>query len=126
MLKRYVSAEPVSEDKLTQSDSEDLDIQVTHAAILEPIEDPILDPDFGTLNRLQKDTIKDVKISSNLSETQKEEVRAFLTEFEDIFTDVPNVTNAGEHTIELITAEPIREEKPIHSRSPYEKHWRRK
>jgi len=31
-----------------------------------------------------------------------------LTEFEDIFTDVPNVTNAGEHTIELITAKPIR------------------
>ena len=47
MLKRYVSAEPVSEDKLTQSDSEDLDIQVTHAAILEPIEDPFFAPDLG-------------------------------------------------------------------------------
>ena len=66
MLKRYVSAEPVSEDNSTQSDSEDLDVQVTHATILEPIDDPILDPDLGTLNPLQKETIKDVKISSNL------------------------------------------------------------
>jgi len=108
ILKRYVSAEAVSDDKPTLTDSEHMDIQLTQAAILEPVEDPILDPDFGTLNPLQKETIKDVKISSNLSETQKEEVRALFTEFEDIFTDVPNVTNAGEHTIELTTAEPIR------------------
>jgi len=108
MLQWYVSAEAVSDDKPTLTDSEDLDIQVTQAAIMEPVEDPILDPNLGTLNPLQKETIKDVKISSNLSETQKEEVRALLTEFEDTFTDVPSVTNAGEHTIELTTAEPIR------------------
>ena len=108
MLKRYISAESESADKPTLSDSEDLDIQVTHAAILEPVEDPILDPYLGTLNPLQKKTTKVVKISSNLSETQKEEVRALLTEFGNIFTDLPSVTNADKHTIELTTAEPIR------------------
>jgi len=41
--------------------------QLTHATILEPVEDPILDPDLGTLNPLHKETIKDVKISSHLS-----------------------------------------------------------
>ena len=62
---------------------------------------------MGTLNPLQKETVKDVKISSNLFKTQQDEVRAQLTEFEDIFTDVPSITNAGEHTIKLTTAKPI-------------------
>jgi len=103
MLKRYMSAETGKSKKSMLPHSEDLDTQLTHATILEPVEDLNL----GTWNPLQKETIKDVKISSNLMERRQEEVRAILKQYEDIFTDVPSVINAGEHTIKLTTAEPI-------------------
>ena len=32
-----------------------------------------------------------------------------LEEFQDVFTDVPGLTNLGKHSITLTTEEPIRE-----------------
>ena len=104
LLKRYISA--ASEE----SDSDDnSDQQLIAAAILEP-ENEFEDqgPELETLNSLQKETVKDVKVSQDLSEQQQVDVRALLEEYKDIFTDVPSITNLGEHGIQLTTTEPIK------------------
>jgi len=64
--------------------------------------------ELGTLDSLQKDTVKDIKLNPELSEAQQAEVRTLLEQYADIFTDVPSVTNATKHVIELTTAEPIK------------------
>ncbi len=56
----------------------------------------------------QTESIKDVNINQELTEQQAKEVRCLLVEFADIFSDVPGLTNLGEHRIELTTKEPIR------------------
>ena len=54
----------------------------------------------------------DVKVNPELTEEQRGEVMKVFEEFQDVFTDVPGLTNLGEHSITLAT------EEPIHSR-PY-------
>jgi len=56
---------------------------------------------------LQKENFKDVKINLDLTEEQKAEVMEILEEFKDVFSDVPNLTNLGEHSIKLTTDEPV-------------------
>jgi len=56
---------------------------------------------------LQKETFRDVEISSVLSESQRQEVVDILEEFQDVFTDVPALTTLGEHSITLTTDEPV-------------------
>jgi len=36
------------------------------------------------------------------------EIRQLLAEFQDVFSDVPKVTNLGQHSIKLTSTEPIR------------------
>ena len=62
--------------------------------------------DLETLNSLRKETVKDVKINPELSEEQQGEVRALLDQYEDIFTNVPSITNVSEHVIQLNSTEP--------------------
>ena len=96
LLQRYIPAIPE-------------DSQLTAAAILEP-EQEFIDqgPELETLTPLQKETIKDVKISPKLSESQQADIQALLEEYQDIFTDVPSITNLGEHGIQLTSAELIK------------------
>jgi len=61
-----------------------------------------------TLNPLQKETVKDVKISSELSGAQQADIQVLLEEYKDIFTDVPSITDFVKHRIQLTTAEPIK------------------
>ena len=49
-----------------------------------------------------------LKINQDLSEDQQSDVRNLLSEFKDIFTDVPSITSLEEHRIHLTTSEPIR------------------
>ena len=49
-----------------------------------------------------------MKINPDLTSEQQEAVKQLLSEFQDIFSDVPSITNLGEHEINLTTAEPIR------------------
>ena len=56
----------------------------------------------------QKETYMDVNINPQLDPVQKKEVEIVLSEFQDVFTDVPKVTNLGQHSIELTCTEPIR------------------
>jgi len=55
----------------------------------------------------QTETYKDVKVNSKLTEEQRGEVMKVLEEFQDVFTDVPGLTNLGKHSITLTTEEPI-------------------
>ena len=56
----------------------------------------------------QKETFRDVNINPELPDDRKQEIQRLLTEFSDIFTDVPKVTAIGEHSIELTSSEPVR------------------
>ena len=114
LLKQYFTAgqakasEGSLDESVTQNSASSMN--VTFAAILEP-EEGISEhtPELETLNSLQKETVRDVKISQDLSEDQKSDVCTLLNEYQDIFTDVPNITPLEEHRIQLTTAEPIRE-----------------
>ena len=103
LLKRYYTATP-------DADSDDSKVfQSTGAAILEPGD--VMDSfetEISTINPHQKETINDVKINCELTNEQQQDVKQLLSEYQDIFTDVPNITNLGEHDINLTTAEPIR------------------
>ena len=102
LLKKYYTA--VSEDT-----DDTQTIQTTGAAILEP--DDAVDSfqtELGTFTPHQKETVNDVKINPDLTSEQQEGVKQLLSEFQDIFSDVPSITNLGEHEINLTTAEPIR------------------
>ena len=52
--------------------------------------------------------MSDVKINPELTSEQQSDVKQLLSEFQDIFSDVPSITNLGEHEINLTTAEPLR------------------
>ena len=60
----------------------------------------------------QTETYKDVTVNPELTEEQRGEVMKVLEGFQDVFTDVPGLTNLENHSITLTT------EEPIHSR-PY-------
>jgi len=60
------------------------------------------------LNPLKTETVKDIKINQDLPAEQQSDIRAVLTEYQDIFTDVPSITPLQEHRIQLTTTDPIR------------------
>jgi hypothetical protein len=55
----------------------------------------------------RKETIDDLHISHDLSEEEKKQLKYFLREYEDIFSDIPQVTNIIKHKIVTKTEEPI-------------------
>jgi len=84
MLKKYWSRE--HEDR----------VHVSHAMVFEPEEgdeDEFIDILMG--------------LKSELTVEQRGEVMQVLEKFQDVFTDVPGLTNLGKHPITLITEEPI-------------------
>ena len=104
LLKKYIPA-VVEKDESSDKVKE----QMIAAAILEP-EEKFLnqEPELETLNPLQKETVSDVKINPELSEQQQTEVKDLLNKYKNIFTDVPSITNLGEHKIQLTNDEPIK------------------
>ena len=57
---------------------------------------------------VQKQTNKDVKVNPELTELQKDEIGRILSDYSDIFTDVPKQTNAINCDLQLTTNVPIR------------------
>jgi len=115
MLKQYFSADsgepedvldPTEQEEVPKDTTEAMKVQAVLFERVENSEDQ--GAELETLNSLQKETVKDVKINPELSEAQQAEVRTLLEQYANIFTDVPSVTNATEHVIELTTAEPIK------------------
>jgi len=93
MLKKYWSRE--HEDR----------VHVLHAMVFEPEEGD--EDELSLFTSAQTETYKDVKANPELTEEQRGEVMKVLEEFQDVFTDVPGLTNLGEHSITLTTEEPI-------------------
>jgi len=98
MLKKYWSRE--HEDT----------VHVSRATVFEPEEGD--EDELSLFTSAQTATYKGVKVNPELTEEQTDEVMKVLDEFQDVFTDVPGLTNLGKHSITLTT------EEPVHSR-PY-------
>ena len=91
MLRKYIDREPVL---------------CAVAAILDPMECPDLEinetPELGT------ETYLNVPISDELMESPARELKGLLKEYEEIFSDIPGITQLEEHFITLNTNTPIR------------------
>ena len=62
-----------------------------------------------TLPSLQGETMENINVDVNLTETQKEDLRKIFVKFEDTFTDKPGIfTGKVKHEINLTSEEPIR------------------
>jgi len=59
-------------------------------------------------NLKQNETVDDVTINPALTVEQREQIRRLLTEFKEIFSDVPKVTHLIEHKVELTEKEPVK------------------
>ena len=99
MLKRYTARESEEEPELHEIAAVVVEEQLDVPGGSEQIHECVTE---------QKETYRDVNISPELSADQKQEVEELLLEFADIFTDVPKVTNLGEHNIELTSSDPLR------------------
>ena len=77
----------------------------------EETDEPVAVKDADTLplyNLKQKETVKDVIINPDLNTEQQAEIREILNEYQDIFSDVPKVTNLIEHKVQLTETEPVK------------------
>ena len=86
--------------------------EVEYLACLDVVEDKVedeyLDIDFkATPQLVGKETVKDVKISDELTNKQHDQVSSLIREFSDIFTDVPKRTDLVQHKVKLTTDKPI-------------------
>ena len=80
-------------------------VHVSHAMVFKP-EEADEDEFVNILMGLKSDK-SDVKVNPELTEEQRGEVMNVLEEFQDVFTDVPGLTNLGKHPITLTTEERI-------------------
>jgi len=112
LLKKYFNRnQEVDESEENEEEVDDADVQVAGTAVLEQDEtDEELLPYELPLNlysECQKETVRDVKVNPELTFAQRNEVLALLAEFDEVFTDIPSVTNLGEHSIELTSTIPV-------------------
>jgi len=73
---------------------------------------------------VQKETFQDVQVNPELEPEKRQQVFELLSDFQDIFSDIPKVTTLGEHSIKLTSSEPIRSKAyplPFTSRQEVEK-----
>lgn len=54
-----------------------------------------------------KESIRDVTICDELTDKEKGQLESLLSEYSDIFSDVPKITDVIQHTIKTTTDEPI-------------------
>jgi len=121
MLKRYFHRKKEQKDVLCNVDNGKQEARITNgvgsenqeinqaasvACVLENEEtdEPVAVKDADTLplyNLKQKETVKDVIINPELNTEQPAEIREILKEYQDIFSDVPKVTNLIEHKVQL-------------------------
>ena len=86
MLRKYIDREPVL---------------CAVAAILDPVECPELE--IKETPELGEETFLNIKIADELIESPARELRGLLKEYEEIFSDVPGLTQFEEHFITLNT-----------------------
>ena len=128
MLKRYFHRENEQNDVLRNVDKRKQEARITNgvgsenqeinqaasvACVLEyeETDEPVAVNDADTLplyNLKQKETVKDVIINPELNTEQQAAIREILNEYQDIFSDVPKVTNLIEHKVQLSETEPVK------------------
>ena len=96
MLKRYT-------ERKMDPESE---VEVLGAAIVNVSNDE--EVEFAEFSGKQSETYKSVNINPELPLEKREEIESLLSEFPDVFSDVPKVTGLGEHSINLTSSDPIR------------------
>ena len=73
-------------------------------------ETPSIDEDslleLGTCK--QKEDVGDVKLGTELGDSQSRQLQALMENYADVFSDVPGKTSKIEHRINLIDEEPVR------------------
>ena len=97
MLKRYVERQRIEDTEEHELGAvvieDDQDVEIRHRT---------------EYSGQQKETYKNVNVNPELSHEQRKEIEELLAEFGDIFTDVPKVTNLGQHAIDVTSADPVR------------------
>jgi len=96
MLKRYIERKKPEEG-----------VEILGLIVLEDHQD-VTEGEINEFVREQKETFQNVNINPQLSPKQTHEVTELLHEFQNVFTNVPKVTNLGKHAIHLTSSEPIR------------------
>ncbi|XP_033728194.1 uncharacterized protein LOC117317492 [Pecten maximus] len=61
-----------------------------------------------TPSPIRKESVDDVKVSDQLDQTQRRQIRDILSNYSDVLTDVPGKTTLVEHEIRLTTDDPVR------------------
>ena len=67
-------------------------------------EDSLLE--LGTYK--QKEDVSDVKLGTELGDSQSRQLQALMENYADVFSDVPGRTSKIEHRINLVDEEPVR------------------
>ena len=106
MLKKYYARE---DEAKTEIEKEDLKMSAG-AEMLMDEEMPSIDEDslleLGTYK--QKEDVSDVKLGTELGDSQSRQLQALMENYADVFSDVPGRTSKIEHRINLIDEEPVR------------------
>ena len=108
LLKRYVERDKVNDDEQQEPDNRDIVAAIVEAEIHDDI-GVVDDEQLLELGRpTTEETYKDVKISEDLTESQRQEMLDLVEEFQDVFSSNPGTTDLAEHRIELTTDSPVR------------------
>ena len=82
--------------------------EVEMGAFVAIVEDDDDELPLASLNRKAKETHIDVHVSETLTWKQSTQLRAVLSEFSDVFSDMPGCTNLISHEIKLENQKPTR------------------
>jgi len=119
MLKRYFHRENKADstagdrNKSDEVDDEQVHQAASVACVIEDDEEAegmtVNDAEILPLYNLkQKETVENVVVNPDLTAEQQTEVKQLLSEYREIFSDVPTVTHLIEHKVELTEKEPVR------------------
>ena len=141
MLKKWYQRDHVDDssgtDRTQTGLSDDIvspDTVIDHVCVVASVIDEDVDDSSGLslkdndmyihYNTVQKEDFHDVKVNPELSVCKRKEVESLIEEYQDIFTDVPKVTNLGKHKIVLKQNEIVQSKPypiPIHMREVLDK-----
>ena len=106
MLKKYYTRE---NEAKAGNQKEDLKISASAEMLLDE-EIPSINEDslleLGTYK--QKEDVSDVKLRTELDDSQSRQLQALIKDYANVFSDVPGRTSKIEHRINLIDEEPVR------------------
>ena len=105
MLKKCYARE---DEAKTRNEKEDLKISAS-AEMLVDEEIPSIEEDslleLGTYK--QKEDVSDVKLGTELGDSQSRRLQALIENYADVFSDVPRRTSKIKHKINLVDEEPV-------------------